>query len=157
MPSLLNPIPLKTPIVQPKSGAINVFFRQAWETLRAAVAAVSTVGAGVDLTNQGAALANVLIYTTPQAGLYRVTYYLRKTVADGVSSSAQFVWHWTESGLPQTLADAALTTDTTGAVASESRLLQVDQAINISCDVNYASNTPAKMKFRLSVRVEQMN
>jgi hypothetical protein len=157
VPNTLTPIPVKMPIVEPKSGAINVFFRQAWESLRAMVASVPTVGVGVDLTDQTAAIAGTVLYTTPVAGLYRVTYYARKTVADGVSSSFGFVWHWTESAVPQTLNDVANTTDTTGAVSSASKLLQIDANTNVTFDMSYASNTPARMKFRLSVRIELVN
>lgn len=157
MPNTIPPIPLGTQIVFPKRGQITIFFRQLWETLRAAIATVPTVGLGVDLTNQGAAIAGAVMYTTAVAGLYRVTYYARKTAADGVSSSFTFVWHWTESALPLTLNDAANAVDTTGAVSSGSKLLQIDANTNVTYDMNYASNTPGTMKFRVSVRIEQIN
>lgn len=157
MPNALQPIPVKTAIVTPTTGAISLFFRQAWEALRAAVAVVPTVGNGFDTTNQGASIAGQLLHTVTAAAKYRVSYYVRKTVADGVSSSLTFVWHWTESGVPQTLTDTALTTDTTGAVASNGKLLDVDANTNLTCDVTYASNTPGLMKFRIAVRVEQLN
>lgn len=157
MPNTLPPIPLGTKIVFPTGGQITVFFRQLWETLRAAIASVPTVGLGVDVTNQGAAIASGVIYTTSAAGLYRVTYYARKTAIDGVSSSFTFVWHWTETAAPQTLNDTANATDTTGAVSSNSKLLQIDANTNVTYDMNYASNTPGTMKFRLSIRIEQVN
>jgi hypothetical protein len=157
MPNALQPIPVKTQIVAPTTGAITLFFRQAWEALRAAIATVPTIGSGIDLTNQSAALAGTLLQTVTTAGKYRVSYYIRKTVADGVSSSVGFVWHWTESGVPQTLTDTLLATDTTGAVASNEKLLDVDANTNLTLDVSYASNTPAKMRYRIAVRVEQMN
>lgn len=157
MPNSLYPIPSGTSIVAPKTGRINIFFRQAWESLRQAVAVVPTVGSGASGTNQGAAIAGLVVHTTTVAGLYRVTYYVRKTTADGVSSSVAFTWHWTESAIPQTVADAAVTTDTTGAVKTNSALLDVDANTNLTFDFAYASNTPGQMKFRYQVRVELMN
>jgi hypothetical protein len=157
MPNTLTPIPLGQKIVEPKTGAITIFFREAWESLRAAVATVPTVGSGIGLTNQSTALASQLIYTAPVAALFRVSYYIRKTVADGVSSSVGFVWHWTESGLPQTLTDTVLATDTTGAVAANDKLLDVDANTNVTCDISYASNTPGTMRYRFKVRIEQIN
>lgn len=157
MPNALQPIPVKTQIVAPTTGSITLFFRQAWEALRAAIATVPTIGSGIDLTNQSAALAGTLLATVTSAGKYRVSYYIRKTVADGVASSVAFTWHWTESGIPQTLADTALVTDTTGAVAGNDKMLDVDANTNLTIDVAYASTTPAKMRYRIAVRAEQMN
>lgn len=158
MANSLSPIPVGTPIVYPASGAINLFFRQLWEGVRLALGLVPTVGAGYDATNQdGTAGSPTIVYTVTTGGRYRVSYYIRKTVADGVTSSIQFTWNWVENGVAQSLADAALTTDTTGAVASGSKMLFVDANSQLSFSRTYASNTANKMKYLISVRVEQLN
>lgn len=157
MANALEPIPLETRIVDPKTGAITVFFRERWESLRSGVASVPTLSTGYSASNQSAAIAGAVLFTTLSAGLYRVSYYIRKTVADGVSSSVGFVFHWTESGLPLSLTDTVLATDTTGAVKVGEALLEVDASVNLTFDTSYASNTPAKMRYRIEVRVEQIN
>jgi len=150
------PIPLRAPIVDKATGAINIFFRQLWEQVRTAVQLVATLGQSDLPATQTAAIVGKQIVVTTTGALYRVTYYFRKTVADGVSSSLKFRWHWTENGIPLSKDGTALTTDTTGAVASESFLFFCDQAVGITYDIDYASNTPAKMTFESWVRVEQL-
>lgn len=156
MPPSTTIIPLETPITQ-KQGVITLFFRQAYEQLRQAVLYVSTLGNGYTASGLTAALSSAALQTTTVGGLYRVTYYMRKTVADGVSSSLTFTWHWTENGVPLSDSDAALTTDTTGAVKSGTRLFYCDSSVGITFDVAYASNTQAKMTYEIWVRIEQVN
>ncbi len=156
MPVQVTPIPLKTAIVE-KDGAINIFFRQIWEQLRQAVQGINTLGMGYTASALTAAIVGALLQTTTTGTLYRVTYYFRKTIADGVNSSLKFRWHWTENGVPLSKDGTALATDTTGASLSESYMFYCDQAVGITFDVDYASNTPAKMTYNIWVRVEQIN
>jgi len=150
--SLIAPIPVKTVIVD-KLGAISIFFRQRWEEVRTAAGRVAAA-AIVTLTGQTAALATQLIYTTPVAGLFRVTYTARRTVVDGVASSFQFTWHWTSGGTPFSDAGTNDTTDTTGHIRSESRMVPVDANTNLTFDMAYTSNTPAKMTYEVRVVAE---
>lgn len=146
------------PIVEPATGAINLFFRQIWEQIRLAVSTVNTLGEGytnaVPLT---AALTGEVLQVTVVGALYRFTYYLHKTVADGVASSLQVTARWTDNGVSLSKTFTALTTDTTGAVASESFMFYCDPSVSVTFDIAYSSNTPAKMTYDAYVRLEQMN
>lgn len=152
----IAPIPLGTPIVA-KEGTINIFFRQLWEQLRAAVKVVPTLGTGYSASGVAAAIVGALLQVTTTGALYRVTYYFRKTTADGVASSLRFRWHWTENGAPLSKDGTANVTDTTAAVSSESFLFFCDQNVGITFDVDYVSNTPGNMKYIIWIRVEQLN
>lgn len=152
----LAPIPLKTAIVD-TVGAINIFFRQRWEELRTLTGLVPARAVYTTPTAvQNASILSQLLYTVVQGGLYRVTFNLRRTVVDGVGSQLQFVWHYTESGLPLSISATANATDTTGSVYSATQLLKVDANTNLTFDVVYTSTTPGLMKFRGDVAAEQV-
>lgn len=155
MPQSLSPIPIGTPIVDPADGTITVFFRQAWELIQNAFLLVPTLVVTAALT-QGASITTTALVTAPGAGLYRVSYYLRKTVADGVSSSLTFTWGWTEGGTPLTASAAALTTDTSSANQQGSILVQSDTSADLTYAVAYVSNTPGQMKYDVHVVVERL-
>lgn len=158
MPLTLDPIPLGQQITD-QQGGITLFFRLRWEALRArfsltpTVASVTTWNGSATLT---AALASTALYLTLTAGLYRVTYFLRVTSPDGVSSAAQVTLGWTESGLALTKVGTNLTGDTSGSYDTQSVLVQVDAPTNITIKTTYASNTPNKMIYELFAIVEQI-
>lgn len=154
MPRTLSPIPTGMLIVD-DNGAITLFFRLAWQTLIDSFT-TSPTAATVQKLSQTAALPTAAAFTTRATGLYRVSWYLRKTVADGVSSSLTLTLGWTESGLAVTEAEAALTTDTITAQQSGSKVVWADGATDLTYQVAYASNTPAKMNYRLDVSVESL-
>lgn len=112
------------------------------------------------LTGQTAGIVTTSIPLPALAGgAYRINWYLSKTVADGVSSSATVTVTWTEqtSGLTKSLSGAALTLDTTAAVQSTGTpLIMVQQATAITYAVAYASNTPNKMTYTLAIQVEEL-
>lgn len=155
MPVTLSPIPVSAEIVD-KNGAITNFFRLRWQQLIDAfqstnnVANIQTVGVNGSIPATGAYIAKV-------AGLYRVSYYMRKTQADGVSSSLQFSYGWTENAVPLTEAQPALTLDAVTAEQSGSKLMLSDALVNLSYTVGYASNTPGAMQYLISLVVEQLS
>lgn len=154
MASTLAPIPEGTQIVD-KAGAITIFFRLRWDDLIQAAGLTPTV-ARVALTGQTAAIVTTAAFTTLAAGSYEISYYLRKTVADGVNSSATVTVGWTESGIALSESAAALVTDTTSAQQSGIKTVDCDAATDITYAVAYASNTPAKMTFRITVIVKRL-
>ena len=115
---------------------------------------VQFVGKTVARTNQSAAIATTTIYTPTQGGLYRVSWYARVTVADGVSSSLQVTVTWREGGVTLTKTFAALTGDTTTTLDSQTWVVHADSGTSITYAVAYASNTPLKMRYRLDVATE---
>lgn len=160
MPKQISQIPGDTQIVVPQRGSINTFFRLRWEEVRNALGFtpdVASLGPPDPLyTSAHAAIVTTTAYTVLSGGLFRLNYYMRKIVADGVSSSLTMTLGWTDHGLPVTEAEAALTTDTTAAQQSLSKLVYADAASAITFAVAYASNTPGLMKYNVSVVVEQM-
>lgn len=154
MPLSLPTIPAGTQIVE-RHGLITTFFRLLWQTL------VTSFGltpdrAVVQATTVAASVTTQVAYTTLAAGWYRLSYYLRKTVADGVSSSLTLTWGWTDHGASLSEAQSALTTDTTAAQQSGTKLLYADGSSGLTFAISYASNTPAKMTYDYGVVVEQM-
>ena len=154
MPQSLAIIPVGVPIVE-EDGSITTFFRLRWNDLIAGFQTTPTV-ASVQATAQAASMATVAAWTTRTDGIYRISYYMRKTTADGVSSSLTFTWGWTETAVPLTESAAALTTDTTAAEQSGSKVVSADSATDLTYAVTYASNTPGNMKFRINVVVERL-
>lgn len=153
MPKSLGLIPQGVVIVD-KDGAITDFFRLRWEELRSGFQ-TSPTAAALQKIGQTAALATTALLTTKSAGLYRISWYLRRTVNDGVSSSATVTLGWQESGVPLTEAQTPVTEAGT-AEQSGSKLVWADGATDLSIAVAYASNTPGLMAYRLDTSVEQL-
>lgn len=153
MARTLPPIPTETKIVD-RFGAVTLFFMQVWETLRASFLVVAAA-ATLQLTEQSAAIATTAVYTTLSAGLYRLSYYVRKTAIDGVSSSLTVTLGWVE-GIAQTEVQAALAADAVTAQQTGNKVVWADANTDLTIAVAYASNTPAAMKFRLDALVEQI-
>lgn len=154
MTQSLGPIPEGVAIVN-EDRSITDFFRLRWQDLITAFTTTPTV-ATVQQLAQGASIATVAAYTTLSPGKYRVSYYLRKTTADGAGSALTFTWGWTETGIPLTESAAALLTDTTAAEQSGSKVVYADGATDLTFAVVYASTTPLFMKFRVDVVVEKL-
>lgn len=129
-----------------------------WQLFWARVgSAVQFVGKTVALTNQSAAIATTTLQTVTQAGLYRVNWCARVTVADGVSSSLAVTLTWREGSHTNTKTFAALTGDTTSTYDGAVWPLYADSGTLITYATAYASNTPAKMRYMLAVGTEFIN
>jgi hypothetical protein len=148
----IDPLYLWDDIVNPDR-TITDRFRQVWEQVRSGFARVSAAAVKT-LLGQHAAIVGTVVTTLTAGGNYRLSYYLRKTIADGVSSSAQVTLGWTDQLTALSEAFAALATDSITAHASGSILVRADNASNITLDVAYASNTPNVMNFDVIVTVE---
>jgi hypothetical protein len=154
MPRQINIIPADTKIVD-QNGAITLFFRLAWQSLVNAFQLAATRASLAELT-KGAAIGTTIAWTTAQAGVFRVSWYLRKTVADGVSSSLTITIGWTDKAAAETQAGAALAADTNVAQQNGSVVVRADANTSLTYAVAYASNTPGAMKFDVVVVVEEM-
>lgn len=155
MPNVLAPIPVLAAIVNPKEGTITNFFRLRWQSLIDGFQQSNNV-ANTPVTAQTAAITTTNAYVTLAAGLYRVSYYMRKTAADGVSSSLAFTLGWTDNGVPVTYTNPALTLDSVVAVQSGSSVVYADANAAITFAVAYASNTPGKMTYNLYIVIESL-
>lgn len=158
MPTVLSDIPLGIPIVD-QSGGITIFYRLRWNELQERFQ-LAPVAATADSpsTDPSAATGTTSLLTTVSSGLYRVTVYSRKTVADGVSSSLQLTLGWTEHAVALTKTFAAVTADSiTTSVDSITWTVLADATTDINFSFAYASNTPGNMKYLYRVRVEQLS
>ena len=154
MPRNLPPIPQWAP-VSDQQGMITLFFRQLWQILidgwNVVPATATSITAGLT-----AATAATTVLSPTQTGFVRVSYYLRKTVADGTSSSLTFTWGWTQGGEAFSASASALTTDTNTAEQDGSRTIYADSGTAVTFSVAYASNTPGKMTYSIDVAAEQL-
>lgn len=150
----LGEIPIDVEITE-SGGPVTLFFRELWQQLQGMVGKIATV-ATTELTNQAAAIVTTRAYLVQTPGIYRIAYYVRKTVADGVSSSLTVTLGWTDHGVPLTEAGAALAADLVTAQQSGSKLVYADGNSDLTFAVAYASNTPGTMRFQLEVSVEQL-
>ena len=154
MPQNLAPLPEGAEIVDGDRSP-TAFFRLLWQMIRDSMVRTPTE-ARISGSGQTAALATTTIRTTTLQADYEVGYYIRKTTADGVSSSLTVTLGWTENGVAQTRAFAALATDTTGANQSAVIPILADAATDITIAIAYASNTPGTMVYLYRAAVKRL-
>lgn len=154
MPRSLNALPQFAPIVD-NNGLITIFFRRVWAAVMYGWTRVPAAGSNgqAGLT---AAITTTTILTPDSDGFVRVGYYLRKTVADGVSSSLTFTVGWTQGGQAFSFSFSALTTDTATAEQDGIKAIYCDAASAVTFAVAYASNTPNTMTYTSQVIAEQI-
>lgn len=162
MPRTVGDIPLGIPIVTldgKSPGEITLFMRQWVDQLINGAAGASLIVDPVSATGQNAAIPTTNAYAAALGGLYRVSYYVRKTTPDGFSSNLAFTYGWTEGGLPLTesIAAGGLATDSTSAEQSGTKVMRIDDASALTFAIAYASNTPGLMHFRYDVTVEKLS
>ena len=155
MPQTLGPLPQGVPIAE-APGTPTTFFRQLWQAVRDSMLRTPTQSNAQVASALTAALATTTLLTTTVAGFYRVTVYLEKTVAGGVTSSLTPTIGWTRNAAALTLAGAALTTDAIGANASYTHTIYADEATAITLAVAYASNVAATMTWSGWASVERL-
>ena len=156
--------------IGPNQGLLVVFDGLNWFTVRGVGISIC---AEVALTGQSANISAAPLFTVPVSGLYRVSTYIVETTNDGTSSTlpnAQIIYTDPDTGTPITI-DAtpigtgaglgqtgALTSDTVGTAASGELLISAIGGTAIQYQtVNYASNTPSKMKYSLRMKLEMLN
>jgi hypothetical protein len=139
-----------------KDGGITTFFRLRWQQLvdgwaqSGSVALFTAIG-------RTTALATTSVLTTLSTGKYRVSWYLRKTRADGAASAAAVTLGWVDlDGVALSVTGAALTLDTVQAVQSGMQIVRCLTASDVTVAVSYLSSTPAQMRYDLEVTVEYL-
>lgn len=149
------PIVASDPKTQQLTGNISTFFRKWLLALTQLLqAAVVVQGTALTKATQNAALVTTTLWTTTQAGLYRVTYTVRVVAVDGVSSSVQVTIGWLDGGVAQTQIGATVNGDTTVSRDQTSLPMFVDANSTITIAASYASNTPGQMKYTLRAIAE---
>src|SRR6185436_17705228 len=150
MPRALPPIPANTPIADPKDGTITTFMRMRWQQLVDGWAESGSVETLTPVLAKTAALVTTSVFTVFGTGDYRVTWYLRKTRADGVASSATVTIGFVDvDSQALTYTGPALTLDTVAAWQSETKEVRCINSSDITVAVAYSSTTPGQMRYDL--------
>lgn len=159
----LFPLDTAIPIVEVDSkgatkGLVTFNFLTRWNDLvKRLQSAAYNVAPPVALSDQHASIVATPVTTaTLAAGLYRVSWYARVTTPDGVSSSLTVTLGWTEGSQALTLSGVAITGDAVTSVQSGMAFLRIDNGSPITYATTYASNTPNKMRYELTVNLERV-
>lgn len=103
----------------------------------------------------GASIGATTLIAAANAGLYRVSWWLRITQAASVSSSVTVTLGTTDGGVACTLSGPALTANNVALPQGESRIIRADGAALISYSTTYVSvGTPAL--YDLEILVEAL-
>lgn len=155
MSANLQPIPAGVAITE-RDGTISTFFRLAWQSLINNFQFVPTL-ANIVKTFQTAAILSVAAFTTLDTGVYRISYYMEKTVADGVNSSLTMTLGWVNNNKAFTQPFAALVLDTTLAFQQNSITVRAQGNSDLTFAIAYGSATPNKMQYDAYVTVERLS
>jgi hypothetical protein len=149
----LAPIPLGTPITD-RDGTITPFFRQRWQDVSDGWAQTGSA-TRLRLVDQTAARGGTTVLTVVTAGLYRVSWYLRRTRVDGVSASVAVLLFFTDvDGTTVGYTGPASTTDSLNEWQGIVLPIRCGAPTDIVLATSYASNTPGAMRYDLEVAVE---
>lgn len=119
-------------------------------------AAPARVGNQVNLSGIVAAIpASDLNADALNAGVYRVSYQLRCSLAAGVSSAAQITVVWTQGGVTQTFTGSNVNGNTTTSRDSDTLIIRPDAGTPVTYALSYASNPAAVAQFELDVIFER--
>jgi hypothetical protein len=121
---------------------------------------VGVIGAVYSKTNQTATIAAATIASITQAGIYRVSYYIRVTTIPTTSFSLTVTIGWRDGAVTKSQAFAALT-GAPGALAtafqSGSLPIRCDSGTLVTISIAYASVGATSMVFGVDAPVELLN
>lgn len=158
----LDPIPQYHPVIQDDPqhpSPMKQYLGAVWYRWLASV--ITRLLQGVltrksySASNQSAAIAGTTIFSPDQVGLYQVVWFLKITIADGVSSSATVTISWKTGGNVCSKTFPAITGDSLTTSDSGIAILKPDTGQAIQIAVAYASNTPNKMRYDVVADVHQ--
>ena len=89
-------------------------------------------------------------------GSYRVTYHARISRAATSSSSLTVTIAWTEGGVAQSIAGAAMTGNTTTTRQNSVFMIRSDAATDVTYATTYASTGATTMQYSLDLSFEQI-
>lgn len=154
MAAALPPIPLEAPVTEDKTFVltqdwwrwIDLFirrFQKCAQTLKA-----------IALTGQTAAIVTSNLYTTLEAGVYRVSYAMRVTTPATTSSSLTITIGWSDAGVALSQSGAALTGNLVTSQQNGSFLVRCDGGSIITYAEAYASVGGTSMIYKCDLTVE---
>jgi hypothetical protein len=153
MPRSLAPIPLGTPITE-RDGTISAFFRQRWQDVGNGWTQTPSL-AQASRKAQTAALGTTTLLTVVTPGLYRVSWYLRITRPDPVSSSVTVGVNFLDvDGQALSYSGAAVTGNTVNLWQGVVVPIRCGAPTDITISVAYASTTPGALRYDLEACVE---
>lgn len=150
---MIAPLYIATKIVD-AAGGVNIFFLQRWEEIRTGLGLVPAKGVVNPSGVASASEVTQLLFTTTQAGIYRMTFSIRRTAVDGAGSTLIFTGHWTDGGTPLSFAFPVNNTDTTGSLYTGTMEVPIDVNTPVTYDIAYTSTTPGQMKYKRLVTLE---
>lgn len=151
------PFPVKDPIATKEQGLITTPWIDWFTGLVTDVSASATRLQTVTLAAQSASIgATSIPLGALGAGLYRVTWFARITVAGSVSSSLIVTLGFTKGGVSCALSGAALTGNTPATTQSETRMVAIDGSTPITYATTYASVGGTSMQYALNLVLEAM-
>lgn len=163
MSLIIAPIPVLSPLIQPPGPnerptqtISEDYYRWLEQEIRLRLQSTPPVLVTKELTGQSAAIVATTLWSTTQSGLYRIGWYARITTPDAVSNSLAVTLSFSDGLVACSKTFTALTGITTATFDQNSVIVHVDAAAAIRYAVAYASNTPAAMKYRLNLSVEQV-
>ena len=154
MAATLAPIPRGAPVVESKVWTITqdwfIWLFSAIKRLETAAQRVKAVARSA----LSATIATTTLYTTLEAGIYRVSYAFRVTTPATTSSSLTLTIGWVDGGVTLSQAGAALTGNLTTSQQNGTFLMRCDTASLITYAMLYASVGGTAMVYKLDLTVE---
>jgi hypothetical protein len=148
---------IKPDEVDPNEGKMTAIWQEALSAQGETVAQAASRIALVELTAQSATIGATPLLAEPSAGLYRLSWFAKISVADGVSSSLTISALFTDEGDSITISGSAITGNTVSTVQSGVLQLHSDAGVPISYSATRVSGGggPA-MQFSLYVTLESV-
>lgn len=155
-PAPLDPIPQSDPLIDASDHMNERWYR--WLSLFVArtLSGVLLVAKTIHRTGLASSLGATTVYTPTMAGvLVRMSFRARITTAAAVSSSLTVTINWTEGGVAQSHAFAAMTGNTTATTGGDSWTIRPDP-VPVTYTTIYASNPGGTMVYDLDVAAEAL-
>lgn len=166
------PFPMTDPIAEPLSpeqlspelldALSNLRITKVWVDWLTSIdtrinSAPSSAGQPVVLSNQTGAIGTTTIpIQSINAGLYRVTYYMRVLIPATVSSSVAITLRTTDGGVVCVFPSAAMTSNDPSLPQTGTAMVRCDAGSVITYSTAYSSVGATSMTYRLDIVVEQL-
>ena len=153
----LQSVPFRTPML---TGLRELITRDWVRYLQSAIDIINKCAREMDVVSkeaQTASLSTTSFNTgTLDPGVYRVSYNARIAVAAGTSSSLTVTMTWTDGGVTQTQAGAAITGNSTTTQQNNTMLIHIDKATDIKYATTYSTSGAPAMKYNVYLLVEKI-
>lgn len=160
MSAPLSPIPNDAAVTEQDRTVTRRWYLWLFEVWIRVRACPVLVGAPFSRSNQSASIVNATIATIVQAGIYRISHYIRVTTIPTTSFSLTVTYGWRDGGVSKTRAFTALT-GAPGALATAydggSLPVKADSGTLVTISVAYVSVGATAAVFAVDAPVEMVN